>query len=192
MHIDLFKGKQNVPKLTLVIVGKRHHIRFYGSAKDTGAVDEKGNPKAGTIVDRVITNARAWEYYIQSHRAVLGTARSAHYTVLWDETFCEAAASLSSAVETFEKLTYNMCYLFPRSITSVSIPPAVYLADLACERARGYLHCEYGVSQPRTKSRRGKNTKAPGQTLARREALHVQRQKKVEVNKPLENSMIYI
>lgn len=38
-----------------------------------------------------------------------------------------------------ERLTYNMCYLYGKATTSVSIPPPVYYADKACDRGRRYL-----------------------------------------------------
>lgn len=38
-----------------------------------------------------------------------------------------------------ERLTYNMCYLYGKATTSVSIRPPVYYADKACDRGRRYL-----------------------------------------------------
>ena len=42
-----------MPKITIVVVGKRHHTRFL--PVETKEADSKGNPKNGTIVDRGIT-----------------------------------------------------------------------------------------------------------------------------------------
>jgi len=41
------------PKITIVVVGKRHHTRFYPTREDDA--DKKGNPLNGTIVDRGVT-----------------------------------------------------------------------------------------------------------------------------------------
>ena len=39
--------------------------------------------------------------------------------------------------------THNLCYLWQRATKSLSIPPAVQAADLACERARLYMRYGY-------------------------------------------------
>jgi len=43
------------PKITIIIVGKRHHTRFYPTRDEDADMSKKGNPKNGTIVDRGIT-----------------------------------------------------------------------------------------------------------------------------------------
>ena len=71
------------PKLTIVIVGKRHHTRFYPTKQEDA--DGSGNPKNGTIVDRGITSEKFWDFYLQAHTGIQGTARPAHYTVVKDQ-----------------------------------------------------------------------------------------------------------
>ena len=46
-------GPRPQPKINIVVVGKRHHTRFYPT--DAGTADSKGNPKNGTVVDRGVT-----------------------------------------------------------------------------------------------------------------------------------------
>ena len=46
-------GKSPQPKISIVVVGKRHHTRFYPT--DVAIADAKGNPKNGTVVDRGVT-----------------------------------------------------------------------------------------------------------------------------------------
>ena len=41
------------PKINIVVVGKRHHTRFYPT--DARNADNRGNPKNGTVVDRGVT-----------------------------------------------------------------------------------------------------------------------------------------
>lgn len=48
-----FYGAEPAPKITILVVGKRHHTRFYPT-KEADA-DKKGNPLNGTVVDRGIT-----------------------------------------------------------------------------------------------------------------------------------------
>lgn len=71
------------PKITIIIVGKRHHTRFYPT--DKAMVDRKGNPAPGTVVDRGITAAYDFDFFLQAHAGLQGTTRPAHYYVLHDE-----------------------------------------------------------------------------------------------------------
>ena len=48
------------PKINIVVVGKRHHTRFYPIDKD--AADSNGNPRNGTVVDRGVTMERGCKY----------------------------------------------------------------------------------------------------------------------------------
>lgn len=45
------------------------------------------NPKPGVVVDRHITGygERLWDFYLQPHRALQGTAKPAHYIVIKNE-----------------------------------------------------------------------------------------------------------
>ena len=70
------------PKITIVIVGKRHHVRFFPSS---GVADRSGNCPAGTVVDRDVVHPTEFDFYLQSHGGLLGTSRPAHYSVLYDE-----------------------------------------------------------------------------------------------------------
>ncbi len=76
-------GKMPQPKISIIIVGKRHHTRFY--ATSTEDCDSKGNTKNGTVVDRGVTMERGWDFFLQAHTCIQGTARPAHYVVIRDE-----------------------------------------------------------------------------------------------------------
>ena len=85
-----------------------------------------------------------WDFYLQSHNPIKGTARPAHYIVLQDEIFRSypkgtMPPTFNNPSELLQQLTHNMCFLFGRATTSVSIPPPVYYADIAAERGRRYL-----------------------------------------------------
>ena len=129
--------EKGLPRISVVIVGKRHHTRFYPT-KDS---DRTGNPNNGTVVDRGVTEARNWEFYLQAHSALHGTARPAHYFTVWDEIFRneKAKAPYQNAADVLENLTHHLCYLYGRATKAVSICPPAYYADLVCTRARCYL-----------------------------------------------------
>lgn len=93
-------------------------------------------------MDRGITEARKWDFFLQSHHALQGTARPAHYFVLLNEIFSKANGTVPAngkVADVVETLTFNMCHLLGRATTAVSIPPPVFYADLACERGRRLL-----------------------------------------------------
>ncbi|KAF8630597.1 hypothetical protein AX15_002843 [Amanita polypyramis BW_CC] len=109
------------PKITLIIVGKRHHFRFMSSQ------NEKGHTPAGLIVDTDITDPILWDWYGQSHKPLIGTSRPAHYTVVHDENDFN-----SDILQCFSNA---LCYVYARSTSAVSIPAPVYYADRICARA---------------------------------------------------------
>lgn len=138
--------KKNLPRLTVIIVGKRHHTRFYPSqAKD---MDRGGNCKPGTVVDRGVTEEGIWDFYLQSHAVIQGTGRPAHYVVVLDEIFRDRVNKLgkpgaktqdSSAANELERVTQALCYSYSRATKAVSICTPAYHADILCERARRYM-----------------------------------------------------
>lgn len=63
------------PKLTYIICGKRHHIRFY--AKAPTDKDRTGNLPAGTVIDRGVTSAIMSDFYLQVRRSTFFAWRPA-------------------------------------------------------------------------------------------------------------------
>lgn len=140
---DQAKG---LPKMTLVVVGKRHHTRFYPTTE--GDADRTGNTKPGTVVDRGVTEARSWDFFLQAHAALQGTVRPGHYVVLLDEIFRpkydptgkgSVPAGAPGVADRLEDITQSMCYVFGRATKAVSLCTPAYYADILCERARCYL-----------------------------------------------------
>lgn len=131
-----YGAKPKWPKVAIIIVGKRHHTRFYPTRKEDADYNpqrDKGswNPQPGTVVDRGIANKVLREFWLQAHQGLQGTARPAHYVVIKDE--------LSFEADELEQFTHHLCYLFNRATKAVSICPPAYYADLLCERGRCYL-----------------------------------------------------
>lgn len=135
------------PKITIVVCGKRHHTRFYPTKEQEA--DRKSNCFAGTVVDRGITEARNWDFFLQSHACIQGTARTCHYFVILDEIFRKrpVKAPHKTTADALEELTHNMCHLFGRATKSVSLAPPVYYADLLCTRMRCYLSDQFDDDQ---------------------------------------------
>ncbi|KAF8061822.1 argonaute-like protein [Lyophyllum atratum] len=116
------------PTITIVVVGKRHHVRFM--TQKPGDADRSGNCPAGTIVDREVGHPTEFDFFLQSHGGLLGTSRPAHYSVLYDENGFYA--------DSMQALAFALCHVYARSTRSVSIPAPVYYADIVCSRAKNH------------------------------------------------------
>lgn len=120
------------PKITIVVSVKRHQTRFYPTTEKD--LPPNRNVQSGTVVDRGVTQARYWDFFLTAHASIKGTARPAHYTVLLDEIF--RVKYKSEAANELERFTHELCYLYGRATKAVSICPPAYYADIVCERAR--------------------------------------------------------
>ncbi|KAJ6539414.1 argonaute-like protein [Mycena capillaripes] len=116
------------PKITILVVGKRHHVRFFPQSERDA--DRSGNCRAGTVVDRDVAHPTEFDFYLQAHGGLLGTSRPAHYSVLYDENNFSADA--------LQSLSFALCHVYARSTRSVSIPAPVYYADIVCSRAENH------------------------------------------------------
>ena len=176
--------KAGLPRLTIIIVGKRHHTRFYPTNKDDA--DRGSNNPAGTVVDRGVTEAGIWDFYLQSHTAIQGTARPAHYVVILDDIFRsrykkQVPPPHRNVADVIESLSQALCYTYGRATKVVSICAPVYYAHVLCERARVYLKDVYDATP--AASGAGSVAGASGSTIGNKE---------IEPHSKLRNSMFYI
>ncbi|KAK3945563.1 ribonuclease H-like domain-containing protein [Diplogelasinospora grovesii] len=132
--MNLYKASAQ-PRIALIVSVKRHQTRFFPT-DPAHATHRSKSPKEGTVVDRGVTSVRYWDFFLQAHVSLQGTARPAHYTVLLDEIFRPRYGD--RAADALEKLTHDMCYLYGRATKAVSICPPAYYADLVCTRARAH------------------------------------------------------
>lgn len=126
----LYGVESKHPKISIVVVGKRHHTRFYPT-KEEDTDGKTGNPQPGTVVDRGVTGEKLFDFFLLAHQGLQGTSKPAHYVVLKDD--------IKLGADQLQSLTHNLCYTFARATRSVSICPPAYYADLLCERGRCYL-----------------------------------------------------
>ncbi|KAK3831847.1 MAG: Piwi domain-containing protein [Linnemannia elongata] len=117
------------PKITFVVVQKRHHIRFFPVHPSNS--DRTGNCKPGTVVDQGVVHPFEFDFYLQSHAGILGTSRPAHYHVLFDENKFTSDA--------LQDLTYKLCHLYARCTRVVSYATPAYYAHIVAARARFHL-----------------------------------------------------
>lgn len=174
-------GRQ--PKITIIIVGKRHNTRFFPTQEPQDTRGFNGNIPVGTVVDRGITEARSWDFFLQSHRAIQGTARPAYYFVVHNEIF----PSSNTPVDTIQNVTNNLCYTFGRATLPVSVAPPTYYADLICERARCYLATYYNQAISDNAS-----TTTSGSQQQLNEADAQRMRERLRVHDNLKDTMFYI
>ena len=69
------KHKAPRPKINILVVGKRHHTRFYPTEEKYADMNSrvKGNPPNGTVVDRGVTMEKGHDFFLQAHVALQGT-----------------------------------------------------------------------------------------------------------------------
>lgn len=151
----LFKtiNPQVQPKITVIICAKRHHIRFFPAA---GHGDRNGNPNPGTLVETGCTNPFEFDFYLNAHSAIKGTARPVHYHVILDE--CKLGPMV------LQQVTFEHCFQYMRSTTPVSMFPAVYYAHLASNRAKAHQQAPT-VSSGKKETHKGDGQKE-NQTLS--------------------------
>ncbi|RKF74263.1 Protein argonaute 1 [Golovinomyces cichoracearum] len=147
---QLYSGeetRQGLPHISVIICGKRHNTRFFPTT--LAGTDRASNCFPGTVVDRGITLSRKWDFFMQPHSCLQGTARPCHYFVILDEIFRNRVAKPPSknAADSIEDLTHNMCHLFQRATKAVSLCPPAYYADLLCTRLRCYQSENYEPSE---------------------------------------------
>lgn len=121
---------QYKPKITMVVVQKRHHTRFFPGKSNIG--DRKNNNvPAGTIVDTEIVHPNEPQFFLVSHQSIQGVARPTKYCVLWDDS--------NLNMDDLQAVTYNLCHLFTRCNRSVSYPAPTYYAHLMAARGKTYI-----------------------------------------------------
>ena len=143
-----------IPKFTVVIAGKRHHIRFFPEKGD-----RNGNPLPGTLVETGCTHPWEFDFYMCSHVAIKGTARPIHYHCILNEGKWQAAE--------LQQFIFEHSYQYVRSTTPVSLHPAVYYAHIAADRARGHISASpvsSGKKEPQAEKKKQKPTTDTGST----------------------------
>lgn len=177
--------QKGLPRMAIVVVGKRHNTRFYPTSNET-ADQKSASPLPGTVVDRGISEARHWDFFLQAHAALQGTARPAHYFTVWDEIFYPthpAGSGGPNAADVLQSITHNLCYLFGRATKAVSVCPPAYYADLVCTRARCYLSDLFDPSADSMPSGSVAGTEGGGTAID---------SKQVEIHPNVRNTMFYI
>ncbi|GAA5908226.1 hypothetical protein JCM5296_000418 [Sporobolomyces johnsonii] len=119
------------PKLTYVVCAKRHNVRLFAANPTGQDVDRTGNLPPGVVVDTAITHPYLFEFYLQAHAGLKGTAKPTRYICILDE--------IGFGSDQLEKLANSLCFNFGRATRSVSLVPIAYYADIVAFKARSFV-----------------------------------------------------
>lgn len=123
--------RKTIP-LTYIVCMKRHHIRFM--AKNEGDTDRSGNLPAGTVVDSDVVHPYGFEFFLQAHAGLIGTARPTRYVVLQND------AKFTS--DALQRTINSLSYTYARATRSVSLVPPAYYADILAEKGRTLMYSD--------------------------------------------------
>ncbi|TGO52411.1 hypothetical protein BOTNAR_0325g00040 [Botryotinia narcissicola] len=123
------KGDNWCPEITLIVVGKRHHTRFFPRLAKND--DFNNNLPSGLVIDSWVGTPNHFSFYFQSHDSALGAARSAHYIVIINES--------DYTPESIQETTNTICFTGSRAFKALSVCTSAKYADVLCDRMRCYM-----------------------------------------------------
>nr|XP_040582342.1 protein argonaute-2-like [Lepeophtheirus salmonis] len=121
------------PSVTYIVAQKRHSVRFNNNTSGNyNGKPVNSNISPGTLISE-LSSSEYNDFYMVTHKALLGTARPVRYLTIKDE---------NDFKDNMPKFIYQICHLYGRATKSVSIPSPIYYAHLAAARTKVYSDCE--------------------------------------------------
>jgi len=115
-------------KLTIIVASRLQSVRFFRDKIDSSAKPPEQNIPVGLVVDSTVVHPEFCEFFLNSHRALQGTARTPRYLVALDEN--------NYQLSNLEEMTYQLCYGHQIVNMPTSLPSPVYIANRYAERGR--------------------------------------------------------
>lgn len=110
-------------KMMFMIVSKKVHTKFFCNRQ---------NPKAGTVVDDVVTSPFKYDFYIVSQQIRQGTVSPTSYSIVSDNTGLDA--------ETIQTLTYKLTHIYYNCSNTVRVPAPCHYAQKLSFLVGRFLH----------------------------------------------------
>jgi len=132
------------PNLAIIVGQKRHQTRLFCEPQDN-ETSRKYNRKdpaqvpPGTVAGDGIATPGHMNFYLVAHEGIMGTSVPCHYHVLHLDV-------PDIGINDLERITYDLCHLYPRADKTVSYASPTYLADHLCERGKLYLETNFSDS----------------------------------------------
>lgn len=114
--------------LTIIVANKLQNIRFFNEHINVNDKVPDQNVRPGTVIDHTVVHPVFAEFFLSSHRAIQGTARTPKYTVLYDEN--------KMPISQVESITFHLCFGHQIIFSPVSLPSPIYIANRYAERGR--------------------------------------------------------
>ncbi|TKR94183.1 hypothetical protein L596_008502 [Steinernema carpocapsae] len=114
------------PKITFIVVQKMHNVRLMPTDCKAGDRAPEQNVKPGTVVDTMVTHPKYNEFFLNSHVALQGSARTPRFTVLYDEN--------RLPMDEIEALSHSLAFGHQIVNLTTSLPAPLYIANRYAER----------------------------------------------------------
>lgn len=128
---DVIAKKSENIKFSFIVVTKKHHTQFY---KPTNVVNSFENPQSGTVIDTVVTDPNAFDFYLISQCVRKGTVSPAMYNVIED------GAKLGA--EKYQLLTYKLTHMYYNWSGPIRVPAVCQYAHKLAFLVGQSLHRE--------------------------------------------------
>uniref|UniRef100_A0A914EDZ2 Piwi domain-containing protein n=1 Tax=Acrobeloides nanus TaxID=290746 RepID=A0A914EDZ2_9BILA len=120
--------------ITLIVPTRAHNIRLFEHPIKPSVKSTEQNIKPGTVVDTGIVHPTYCEFYLNSHLALQGSAKTPKYTVLIDDN--------NLSMDALEGMTHMLSFGHQIVNMPTGLPSPVYIASEYAERGRN-LFGEY-------------------------------------------------
>ncbi|GMT04205.1 hypothetical protein PENTCL1PPCAC_26379 [Pristionchus entomophagus] len=130
------------PGFLIIACSKEHNERFYHKVFPTAAPGARvdTNLPSGVVIDKVAVNPELNEFYLQSHKALQGTAKASKYTLLHDNS-----GKVSN--DQIQSMTNALCHLHEIVNSTTAVPTPLYVAEESAKRAVNIYHHVKGASE---------------------------------------------
>jgi len=114
--LEAFSKFENYnPKLAVIVVKKRIHMRFFAPFQG-----KLGNPLPGTVIDQGCTRQGWYDFFLISQSVRQGTVTPTHYHVVHDNTGLRP--------DHIQMLTFKLCHLYYNWPGTIRVPSPCMLA----------------------------------------------------------------
>ncbi|KAH7723531.1 WAGO-2 protein [Aphelenchoides avenae] len=130
-------------KVILIVSNKQQQdVRLFQERVNPREKPPEQNIKPGTVVDTHIVHPRVTEFYLNSHVALQGSARTPRYTVLVNDP--------EFSMDQLQEMTYRLCYGHQIVNMPTSLPSPVYIALEYAKRGREIYNARMNRSSSST------------------------------------------
>ncbi|KAJ1962865.1 hypothetical protein GGI12_002395 [Dipsacomyces acuminosporus] len=179
------------PKVTVILVRKRHHVRFLPSEGSEHKCSSEGNYNClpGTAVDSGAVIPSLPNFYLLSHVTKSGTARPPYFIVLHDDSKFEK--------EKLKTLTYNLSFTYPIVLKSATMPAPLYYAHRLTNQGRFQLNLPFNslpkfTAKPDNNNGNNSNRRGNGQATSQQRSQQQPKPHLVPVHKHIQDTMYFM